>query len=137
MRFIFAGAVEKTWDVGFEYDSRERKDELTACREQRSVNSQQRSESSERAGGGGMENLVLRQFRRGDGVRVQAMARTAWRHTYKGIFHAEFIDQFVATNYAPESLESLVALVEAGSMFFCVAVVQEVMVGFSNIWDRW
>lgn len=83
-----------------------------------------------------MENVVLRQFRRGDGVEVQAVARAAWRHTYQEIFPADFIDQFVATNYSPESLESLVALIEAGSMFFCVAVMQEVIVGFSNIWDR-
>jgi GNAT superfamily N-acetyltransferase len=83
-----------------------------------------------------MENVVLRQFRQGDGVGVQAVARAAWRHTYKEIFPADFIDQFVATNYSPESLESLVVLIEAGSMFFSVAVMQEVMVGFSNIWDR-
>ena len=83
-----------------------------------------------------MDNVVLRQFRRGDGVGVQALALAAWRHTYKEIFPADFIDQFVATNYSPELLENLVELIEAGSMFFSVAVVEEAIVGFSNIWDR-
>lgn len=83
-----------------------------------------------------MEGIVLRQFRQGDGVRVQTVALESWRHTYKEIFPADFVNQFVARNYSPESLESLAALVEAGSMFFCVAVAPEGVVGFSNIWDR-
>ena len=67
---------------------------------------------------------------------MQAVALAAWRHAYREIFPADFIDQFVATNYSLASLENLMALIEAGSMFFCVAVMQETIVGFSNIWDR-
>jgi hypothetical protein len=84
-----------------------------------------------------MTDIVLRDLRRGDGASVQVVAREAWRHTYKEIFRADFIDQFMATNYSPEALENLVmTLIETGAMFFCVAVVQASIVGFSNIWDR-
>jgi ribosomal protein S18 acetylase RimI-like enzyme len=83
-----------------------------------------------------MTDIVLRELRRGDGASVQGVARETWRYTYKEIFRADFIDQFIATNYSPEALENLVALIEAGAMFFCVAVIQGSIVGFSNIWDR-
>src|SRR5262245_5863736 len=60
-------------------------------------------------------------------------ARVAWQFTYATIFDPAFIDQFVRTHYAPDRLQSLVALVAAQRMFFDVALDGDQVIGFCNL----
>ena len=77
--------------------------------------------------------IHIRNFVGDDAEAVQAVARAAWHFTYRDIFEAAFIDQFVDTNYAPSGLRALVSRIEAGQTFFAVAVRGDGIVGFCQI----
>src|SRR5919106_5229101 len=59
-----------------------------------------------------MTPATVRDARPGDGTRIAQIARASWRDTYRDIFDAAFIDQFLDRNYAPEAL---VASIERAS----------------------
>ncbi len=80
-----------------------------------------------------MSDITYRQFVADDGPAVAALALTAWQATYRDIYDARFIEDFVRRNYAPEGLAALVPHLEAGDMFFHVAVDQATIVGFCHI----
>jgi ribosomal protein S18 acetylase RimI-like enzyme len=80
-----------------------------------------------------MTTINYRPFRADDAPAVAALALTAWQATYRDIFTPGFIEDFVRRNYAPDQLAALAPRVEAGDMFFHVAVDQATIVGFCHI----
>jgi GNAT superfamily N-acetyltransferase len=64
---------------------------------------------------------------------VYEVALAAWHSTYKDIYPAEFINNFVQTNYAPAGLLRLVPRIQAGHQFFHVALPQSSVVGLCHI----
>ena len=53
-----------------------------------------------------MTPTTVRDARPGDAKRIAEIAHASWRDTYRGIFEPQFIDEFLATNYAPDALAS-------------------------------
>ena len=51
-----------------------------------------------------MTPATVRDARPGDAERIAQIAGASWRDTYHDIFEASFIEEFLATNYAPDSL---------------------------------
>jgi len=80
-----------------------------------------------------MTNIIYRQFVAEDAPAVAALALTAWHATYRDIYDAGFIENFVRRNYASAGLAALVPLLKAGEMFFHVAVDEATIVGFCHI----
>jgi ribosomal protein S18 acetylase RimI-like enzyme len=78
-------------------------------------------------------DLALRALRETDVQAVYEVAFEAWHSTYKDIYPAEFIHNFVQTNYAPAVSLRLVPRVQAGQQFFHVALVQSSVIGFCHI----
>ena len=78
-------------------------------------------------------NMTIRQFTGEDADGVYAAALEAWQYTYGNIFDAQFIENFVRTNYAPERLATVVPRLESGQMFFHVAVCDSQIAGFCHI----
>ena len=78
-------------------------------------------------------DIALRALQETDVQAVYEVAFAAWHSTYKHIYPAEFITNFVKTNYAPAGLLRLVPRVQAGHQFFQVALVHARVVGFCHI----
>jgi ribosomal protein S18 acetylase RimI-like enzyme len=78
-------------------------------------------------------DIVLRALQETDVQAVYEVALEAWHYTYRHIYPAEFIDNFVQTNYALAGLLRLVSRIQAGHQFFHVALVQSSVVGFCHI----
>jgi ribosomal protein S18 acetylase RimI-like enzyme len=77
--------------------------------------------------------MVLRALQETDVQAVYEVALAAWHATYKDLYPAEFINNFVQTNYAPAGLLRLVPRIQAGHQFFHVALSQSSVVGFCHI----
>ena len=80
-----------------------------------------------------MTTINYRPFRAEDAPAVSALALTAWQATYRDIYAADFIEDYVRRNYAPDQLAAVAPRVEAGDMFFHVAVDQATIAGFCHI----
>lgn len=80
-----------------------------------------------------MSTIHYRSFEASDAEGVFATAKEAWHFTYANIFDTAFIDSFVQANYAPERLVRLVPQIEAGQMFFQVALDSSTVIGFCHI----
>ena len=80
-----------------------------------------------------MQDLTYRPFTAEDATAVYQVALEAWRYTYRAIYDAAFIESFVHTHYAPGHLAALVPLVQAGAVFFHVAVHQDQVVGYCHL----
>jgi ribosomal protein S18 acetylase RimI-like enzyme len=78
-------------------------------------------------------DIVLRALQETDVQAVYEVALTAWHSTYKDIYSADFINNFVQTNYAPAGLLRLVPRIQAGHQFFQVALAHSSVVGFCHI----
>jgi diamine N-acetyltransferase len=78
-------------------------------------------------------DIVLRALQETDVQAVYEVALEAWHSTYKDIYSAEFINNFVQTNYALAGLLQLVPRVQAGHQFFHVALAHSHVVGFCHI----
>ena len=78
-------------------------------------------------------DIALRALQETDVQVVYEVALAAWHFTYKDIYPAEFINNFVNTNYAPASLLRLVPRIQAGHQFFHVALAHSSVVGFCHI----
>ena len=78
-------------------------------------------------------DLALRALQETDVQAVYEVAFEAWHSSYKDIYPAEFIHNFVQTNYAPAGLLRLVPRIQAGHQFFHVALSQSSVVGFCHI----
>ena len=78
-------------------------------------------------------NIVLRALQETDVQAVYDVALEAWHSTYKDIYSAEFIHNFVNTHYAPAVSLRLVPRIQAGHQFFQVALVHASVVGFCHI----
>jgi RimJ/RimL family protein N-acetyltransferase len=48
--------------------------------------------------------VTIRDARAEDGAEIARVAHASWRDTYREIFEPAFIDEFLATNYSPDSL---------------------------------
>lgn len=51
-----------------------------------------------------MTRLTVRDARPADGARIAEVARASWTDTYRDIFDAPFIEDFLARNYVPDEL---------------------------------
>ena len=80
-----------------------------------------------------MQDLTYRPFTADDAPAVSQVALEAWRYTYRAIYDAAFIESFVHTHYLPGRLAALVPQVQAGTMFFHVAVHQDRVVGYGHL----
>ena len=78
-------------------------------------------------------DIALRALQETDVQAVYEVAFAAWHATYKHIYPAEFINDFVQTNYAPAGLLQLVPRIQAGHQFFHVALSHASVVGFCHI----
>jgi ribosomal protein S18 acetylase RimI-like enzyme len=78
-------------------------------------------------------DIALRALQETDVHAVYEVALEAWHSTYKDIYPAEFIDNFVHEHYAPADLLRLVPRVQAGHQCFHVALSQSSVVGFCHI----
>jgi ribosomal protein S18 acetylase RimI-like enzyme len=78
-------------------------------------------------------DIVLRALQETDVHAVYEVALEAWHATYKDIYSAEFINNFVQTNYAPAGLLRLVPRIQAGHQFLHVALAQSSVIGFCHI----
>jgi hypothetical protein len=74
-------------------------------------------------------DVALRALQETDVQAVYEVALEAWHYTYKDIYPADFINNFVNTNYAPAGLLRLVPRVQAGHRFFHVALAHSSVVG--------
>jgi ribosomal protein S18 acetylase RimI-like enzyme len=83
-----------------------------------------------------MSQITFQQYRPEFASGVQAVALTAWQHTYKDIFDAAFIYAFVNRNYSAQALDNSLPRLAAGKEFFEVALEGDEVIGFSNIGDR-
>ena len=80
-----------------------------------------------------MQGLIYRPFTADDALAVSQVAREAWQYTYGAIYDAAFIESFVHTHYHPERLVDLVPQVQAGAMFFHVAIHQDRVIGYCHL----
>lgn len=78
-------------------------------------------------------DLSLRAFNEGDARHVHDVAFEAWRFTYRDIYPAAYIREFLNVHYAPEQLKRLASGVAAGEVFFDVAEHRSRIVGFCHI----
>jgi ribosomal protein S18 acetylase RimI-like enzyme len=78
-------------------------------------------------------DIAFRALRETDVQAVYEVAFEAWHSTYKDIYPAEFINNFVNTNYAPAVSLRLVPRIQAGHQFFHVALSQSSVIGFCHI----
>jgi ribosomal protein S18 acetylase RimI-like enzyme len=83
-----------------------------------------------------MSQITCQQYRAEFASGVQAVALTAWQHTYKEIFDATFINAFVNRNYSAPALDNSLPRLAAGIEFFEVALDGDEVIGFCNIGDR-
>ena len=80
-----------------------------------------------------MTPVAVRDATADDAEAIARVATASWRDTYRDIFEAEFIEQFLATNYSPESLTAAVARAEArDDTHFLVAERGGEIVAFAN-----
>ena len=80
-----------------------------------------------------MQNLTYRTFVAADAIAVSQVALEAWRFTYQAIYEEAFIASFVQTHYAPGRLAALVPQVQAGRMFFHVALHLDRIIGYCHL----
>lgn len=80
-----------------------------------------------------IDKITFRPMRKDDASQIYQVALEAWKFTYRDIFEMHFIENFVNRNYAPEVSIKLLPRVEAGQLFFHVAVSKNTVVGFCNI----
>jgi len=77
--------------------------------------------------------IVFRQLRKVDVPAIQTVALEAWHYTYREIFDAQFIEDFVARNYSPQAILALLPRIDSGEMFFHVALQEKKLLGFCNM----
>lgn len=68
-----------------------------------------------------------------DAAAIARVARSSWTETYRGIFDPAFIDEFISTNYAVESLAAAAdAAADRDDAHFLVAERDGVVVAFAH-----
>lgn len=83
-----------------------------------------------------MDKVEYRQFREEDAQDVLNVAKKAWNYTYKGIFRESFIEKYLIDYYSQQALCKLLPEIEVRKQFFCVAVNNLGVIGYSHIAPR-
>ncbi len=80
-----------------------------------------------------MTPVTVRDARPDDADRIATVARASWEDTYRGIFEADFIADFMARNYRPDDLaRAAVSASEMGDRDFLVAERDGEVVAFAH-----
>lgn len=77
--------------------------------------------------------IALRPLRAGDAEAVREVAREGWLSAYRRLFDEAYIQAFIERSYPLEHLRSLPVRVDAGRVFFHVAMDDDTIIGFCHV----
>jgi ribosomal protein S18 acetylase RimI-like enzyme len=80
-----------------------------------------------------IDEIVFRPLREDDAPQIYQVALVSWKYTYRDIFVSQFIENFINRNYTPKVSIGLLPRVEAGQVYFQVAVSENAVAGFCHI----